>query len=267
MRTEVVLAHFAIATENEKGHRNIMAMDGATQAKPAEDASAQDTLEQTIYLISHDLMAPARAIATIPDWIDEDLKNSDVVLPTEVQDSLDLLKSQGQRLQGMITDLLTYSRVGRNQTAFSGNWDAVLHEVASRLPKLERFDCDIQLSGTPDVGCFDVQHLVFALLSNAQKHHSREDGVIRLSTSIHGANWRITVSDDGPGIPEKDRAKVRQLFTTLKSRDIVEGSGMGLPIVEKICSHTGGQLRISDGDDGIGCKVTVDLPCVSMQPL
>ncbi|PUB19009.1 sensor histidine kinase [Yoonia sediminilitoris] len=237
-----------------------MAMNPATQAQAIANATEQDALEQTIYLISHDLMAPARAIATIPDWIDEDLKRHEVTLPTDVQESFDLLKVQGVRLQAMIADLLIYSRIGRKQTFFNGHWDPIQRHTADHLPELCNFTCDLQLAGHPVVGSADIQHLVIALLSNAVKHHDRDRGTITVATQVNGLHWQMTVTDDGPGIPPGDKDKVCQLFTTLKARDMVEGSGMGLAIVEKICLQNGGCLSIDEGLGGKGCQITVILP-------
>ena len=62
---------------------------------------------------------------------------------------------------------------------------------------------------------------------------------------------RFTISDDGPGIPINLQEKVMEMFQTLKPRDKIEGSGMGLAFVQKIVEHHNGTISInSDGTRG-----------------
>ena len=70
----------------------------------------------------------------------------------------------------------------------------------------------------------------------------------------------ITVSDDGPGIPEKYRERVFEIMTTLKPRDEIEGSGMGLALVRKIVDIYGGQLRWMSAPDERGTSIQLTFP-------
>jgi signal transduction histidine kinase len=65
------------------------------------------------------------------------------------------------------------------------------------------------------------------------------------------------VSDDGPGIPEQYRERVFGMFQTLRPRDEVEGSGMGLAIVRKLTESQGGRVWLSDRAGGRGLSVHV----------
>ena len=90
------------------------------------------------------------------------------------------------------------------------------------------------------------------LLGNAIKHHDKTDGIITVSFDEAGGMYQFTVSNDGPGIAKEHQEQIFQMFKTLKSRDEVEGSGMGLAIIKKIIEHHGGSISVnSDSDRGV----------------
>ncbi len=68
------------------------------------------------------------------------------------------------------------------------------------------------------------------------------------------------MTDDGPGIPEQFRERVFGMFQTLKPRDEVEGSGMGLAIVRKLVDRQGGKVWLAGGSDGRGLAVHFTWP-------
>lgn len=89
------------------------------------------------------------------------------------------------------------------------------------------------------------------LLSNAIKHHDKEQGHITIEHESNGDYDIISVADDGPGIPLEFHDKAMEMFQTLKSRDKVEGSGMGLAMIKRIVEHYQGTISIiSDGKRG-----------------
>ena len=86
------------------------------------------------------------------------------------------------------------------------------------------------------------------LVSNAVKHHDRPDGRVTVSARMDGDWAEFTVADDGPGIAPEYRDRVFGLFQTLRPRDEVEGSGMGLSIVKKAVQSRGGRVWIEPGE-------------------
>ena len=68
------------------------------------------------------------------------------------------------------------------------------------------------------------------LIGNAIKHHDRPDGRISVGAERVPGGYAFTVADDGPGIPAEFHERIFGLFQTLRSRDQVEGSGMGLVV-------------------------------------
>jgi signal transduction histidine kinase len=93
-----------------------------------------------------------------------------------------------------------------------------------------------------------LQTVLFNLIGNAIKHHDRSEGLIEVDVRDEDGSWRFTVRDDGPGIPKRFHEQAFKMFQTLRPRDQVEGSGMGLAFVKKTVGYFGGELSlVSEG--------------------
>jgi signal transduction histidine kinase len=89
-----------------------------------------------------------------------------------------------------------------------------------------------------------LQQVLINLVSNALKHHDKKTGCIEVSVEDLGTKLEFTVRDDGPGIPPEFHEQIFKMFQTLKPRDQVEGSGMGLAMVRKYIEFAGGQIAV-----------------------
>jgi signal transduction histidine kinase len=91
------------------------------------------------------------------------------------------------------------------------------------------------------------------LIGNAVKHHHRTDGRIEIQARALAEEGmtEFSVSDDGPGIAPEFHERIFQMFQTLRPRDEVEGSGMGLAIVKKHVENRGGRIEV-DSEPGQG---------------
>jgi signal transduction histidine kinase len=106
-----------------------------------------------------------------------------------------------------------------------------------------------------------LTQVVQNLISNAIKHHDRpENGHVWIEARALPHAVEFTVTDDGPGIPERFRERVFGMFQTLKPRDEVEGSGMGLAIVKKLIERQGGKIWLTEGRLGRGLSVHFTWP-------
>ncbi|RYZ88116.1 MAG: ATP-binding protein, partial [Moraxellaceae bacterium] len=89
------------------------------------------------------------------------------------------------------------------------------------------------------------------LFSNAIKHHDKDEGIIKISSRLLNDDYiEFTVCDDGPGIPEKFHNRIFGMFQTLKPRDELEGSGMGLALIKKIVETYGGCITLKSSGRG-----------------
>lgn len=219
-------------------------------------------LDQFAYVTSHDLKAPLRAIANLATWIEEDIGLS---LPTENAEQFALLKSRVHRMEGLINGLLEYSRVGRvHQSRVQVNVGKLLVEVIDSLSPLGEFTVEIQ-PGMPVIMTEELPLMqVFSnLISNAIKHHDRQDGRVVVSANEQDDFYEFAVADDGPGIEPRYHQRVFTIFQTLKARDSLESTGIGLSIVKKVITAEGGEITI-ESTEGSGTTFRFTWPKQSM---
>ncbi|MGC1309208.1 MAG: PAS domain S-box protein [Phormidesmis sp.] len=200
-------------------------------------------LDQFAYVTSHDLKSPLRAIANLATWIEEDLGSD---LPAENKEQFDLLKNRVHRMEGLINGLLEYSRVGRtHQSHEQIDVDKLLAEVIDSLSPLGEFTIDV----APDMPVLEgkrvpLLQIFLNLVGNALKHSDRPDGHVQVSVRDIGNFYEFAIADDGPGIAEKYHEKIFTIFQTLKSRDDLESTGIGLSLVKKAVTAEGGEIRV-----------------------
>jgi PAS domain S-box-containing protein len=208
-------------------------------------------LDQFAYVASHDLKAPLRAIASLSEWMEEDLAEQ---LPPENLHQMKLLRGRVHRLEGLINGLLAYSRVGRIETASEMvDVEALLHVIIDLLAPPPAFTINIEPGMPTFIAKRSPLEQVFSnLISNAIKHHSRLDGHIKISVKDKGKYYEFAVSDDGSGIAPEYHEKVFVIFQTLEARDKKENTGIGLAIVKKIVEAEGGTITL-ESQVGAGC--------------
>lgn len=237
------------------------AFEERLEAQRNELVRVNQDVEQFAYVASHDLRSPLRAIDNLSQWIADDLGED---LPQETARHIDLMQNRVQRMDKLLTDLLEYSRVGRRNVDTTGVDVAELAaSVWSLLDHPEGFELvlgeglpKLQTAVTP------LQQVLHNLLTNALKHHDRDHGTITFDSAPDADGfYRFRVTDDGPGIPEEFHDKVFQLFQTLRPRDEVEGSGMGLALIKRIVQDGGGAIRLeSPIADGRGTRFAFTWP-------
>jgi len=235
----------------------------ATSSTDTRSKPLDNEFEDLIYLISHDVRTSVRALIELPQWIADDLAEAGVKLEGSVGDSIALMNVHTGRLDRMLADLLTFSRVGRMQDVRDLAADEMLTDVLDdmRVPAEFKITTDL-LTNRLVIGEKDGRTLVSELITNAIKHHDRRTGRIHLTLAEKDGQVTLTVRDDGPGVPVAYHDRVFAAMTTLRPRDEVEGSGMGLAIVRKIAQFYGGDATLLVDSAERGTTVVVQLPTV-----
>jgi len=200
-------------------------------------------LDQFVYVASHDLKAPLRAIANLSSWLEEDLGSD---LPAENQEQMQLLRGRVNRMEALINGLLEYSRVGRKEFPEEAvDVCQLLNEVIDSLAPPATFNCEVVCDLPPVTTKRVLLHQIFAnLISNAIKHCDREDCHVRIICEETANGYHFAVSDNGPGIAPEYHEKIFRVFQTLKARDRLESTGIGLSIVKKILDAEGGRVEL-----------------------
>ena len=209
-------------------------------------------LEQFAYVASHDLKSPLRGINNLSRGIEEDLEGT---LKGETKENMSLLRRGVTQLTTLLDDLLSYSKVGQKMgdTVLVNSKEIIndiVHLVGSK-------DLYLKVKLHPDLPTFittkSALELVFRnLISNTIKHHDRNVINIYISAERNNGYYRFSVKDDGPGIDPKYHERIFEMFKTIRLRDEVEGSGIGLAIVKKLIAHQGGKIRVESqtGEQG-----------------
>lgn len=227
--------------------------------RTAELARSQHEFDELAFVAAEDLRTPLRGIRQLASWIDEDIGEQ---LASTSLEHLQKLRGRTQRMEQLLEDLLTYARIGRRE----GNTEPVA--VASLVDAVVR-------SLNPPTG-FAVlcegefptlvtvrAHLALVfhnLIDNAIKHHDHpETGVVRISAHDQEDFVAFTVIDNGPGIAVHNHQRVFQIFQTLRARDEVEASGMGLPMVKKTVEYYNGTITL-DANPDTGCTFRFTWP-------
>lgn len=242
---------------NTQNHSNLHKPETGEESP----ASGAKSFEEFVYLLSHDVRNSVRALVEVPQWIKEDLTAEGHSIHGSLAENFDLMETHTRRLDRMFVDLLVYSRVGKRQTVKPIDLSEAIEQTLAQLKPPSEFQvtCDLKYQ-VLRFGDQDILTLLSALISNAIKHHHRDGGNIHISSRKEGSECAICIHDDGPGIPEKSRARVFDVMTTLKSRDEVEGSGMGLAITRKIVEHYGGSLGWQAHEHGKGLALEMRIP-------
>ena len=243
LMTVVTIVDISIRKEAERQTKRFSEMlEEQVRIRTEELNTANYELEQFAYVASHDLRAPLRVIDNSSRWLEEDLAEH---LTDDMRDSMRLMRSRIDRMDKFLDDLLEYSRIvsRKNITNEVVTGKELIDDVLSMAAPPAGFTVKatatlekIELNRMP------LQQIFLNLVGNALKHHDRNSGKITIDVEESDGRLLFTVEDDGPGIPEKFASQIFDMFYTLRPRDQIEGSGMGLAIVRKHIKQAGGDI-------------------------
>ncbi|HEY7609619.1 MAG TPA: ATP-binding protein [Alphaproteobacteria bacterium] len=228
----------------------------AELARRAEElARSNRELDDFAYIASHDLKAPLRGIHNYANFLIEDYGDK---LDEDGRGKLLTLGRLAKRMEDIINDLLTFSRVGRTEESLAEvDLNAVLADVLESLKVfLEEAKAKVTVADPlPRMHCDQVRvRAVFHnLITNGVKYNDNAEKQIRIGWDENAEGEIVfSVSDNGIGIPEKHRDKVFSIFKRLHSGDKYGGgTGAGLAIVKKIVEQHRGRIWL-DSEPGQG---------------
>jgi len=200
-------------------------------------------LKDFAYIVSHDLKAPLRAITSLAEWISADYCDK---LDEDGKEQLSLLLNRTRRMHNLIEGILEYSRIGRlKEKKDEVDLMALVREVITMIDPPENIEIEI-VDTLPVIICEKTRigQVFQNLLSNAMQYMDKPKGKITIQCTKDQKYWKFTVMDNGPGIEKRYFEKIFQIFQTLKPRDEVESTGVGLTIVKKIVEMHGGTIGV-----------------------
>jgi signal transduction histidine kinase len=237
-----------------------------TQARDLQRSNAE--LEQFAYVASHDLQEPLRKVASFCQLLERRYAGQ---LDERADQYIAFAVDGAKRMQGLINDLLAFSRVGR---AGTHDEEVALEEVvaeaqAALATALEESEAEVEVGPLPRVrGDRGLLALAFQnLIGNAVKFRSPDRPPrVTVRAERAGACWDIAVSDNGIGIDEAYADKIFVIFQRLHAKESYAGTGIGLAMVRKVAEHHGGSVRLVHGADGDGSTFVLRLPVLDQEP-
>ena len=227
-------------------------------------------LQDFAYVASHDLQEPLRKIVVFGERLKE--KSSETLAP-ESLDYLDRMQKAAGRMQTLINDLLTFSRVTTKAHPFAPvNLAETASEVVNDLEgRIELVKGRVEVGALPviDAEPLQMRQLLQNLIGNALKFRRPEEPpVVKVEAQIipdpvtpEKKLCRLTISDNGIGFDEKYLDRIFNVFQRLHTRNEYEGTGMGLAIVRKIALYHGGDIT-AKSKPGQGATFILTMPVV-----
>ncbi len=260
-----------VANSPERGYFNAIFEEISDRKKAEQDlarameelARSNKDLEQFAYVASHDLQEPLRMVSSYTDLLARRYTDK---LDERANSFINFAVDGARRMQDLINDLLSFSRVGSQGTpAVAVDLNEVTSQVIADLAlTIEETGGEVLARDLPEV-LMDPVHarqLLQNLVGNALKFHGEAPPRIEVSAAREGDMWALSVRDNGIGIPEKHRERVFGIFQRLHRRRDYAGTGIGLAMVRRIMENAGGEVRMESAEGG-GTTFTCTLPAAS----
>jgi len=214
---------------------------------------SNEELEQFAYVASHDLQEPLRMVASYTQLLSRRYKGK---LDSDADEFIAFAVDGANRMQRLIQDLLTYSRVGKRglELLDISSGQALQRALLNLSGAIKQSGALITSGPLPEVKADQVQltQLLQNLVGNAIKYHSSGIPHIHVSAVRNGLPlWTFSVQDDGLGIEPQFFERIFGMFQRLHKRDEFEGTGMGLAICKKIVERHGGSISV-ESKPGVG---------------
>jgi len=235
--------------ERERVEGEIRALNSELETKVQERTEqlrrSNQSLEEFAYVASHDLQEPLRMVGSYVQLLGRRYGDK---LGEDGGEYIHYAEDGAKRMQGLINDLLEYSRVGHWETS-PESIDA-REALAEALHGLEApvRESGAQITGEslPRVCCRggELTRVFQNLISNAIKYRGTDTPRVVVTADRQDGDWLISVRDNGIGIEKQHFDKLFKMFGRLHPRDKYPGSGMGLAICKKIVEGQGGRIWV-----------------------
>ena len=234
------------------------------QAQDLERSNAE--LEQFAYVASHDLQEPLRKVASFCQMLEQRYKGQ---LDERADQYIAFAVDGAKRMQDLINDLLSFSRVGRitapHEVLASG--DLVDRACRALAAAIEESGATVSTGDLPPVrGDESLLTLVFQnLIGNAIKFRADAPPHVSIAAERDDGFWRFSVADNGIGIESTYADRIFVIFQRLHPRSAYEGTGIGLAMCRKIVEYHGGRIWL-DQTTASGSTFKFTLPADQETP-
>ncbi len=227
--------------------------------------AANEELDRFAGVAAHDLSDPLRTISGFAEL----LERAD--LPPTERGYASHIRSSSLRLTRMLRDLLTYARAGKAMAESEpvDLAEAVGHVLDDLAGPISERGADVRADVRHGASVLavpgDVRIVLQNLVSNAVKFADDEHPAVTIEAEPAEGAWRVTVADNGAGVPEAERERIFGAFERARhGRDRV-GYGLGLAICQRLVDRHGGRIGL-DPDGSHGARFWFSLPVAGGLP-
>ncbi|MBV8665535.1 MAG: PAS domain S-box protein [Burkholderiaceae bacterium] len=227
--------------------------------RDAELQRSNAELEQFAYVASHDLQEPLRMVANYTELLAQKYQGK---LDEKADKYIHYAVDGAHRMQRLVADLLSYSRVGSQGKVLSPvSANQVMIGVLEGLQRLIRetgasIECDALPMVMADEG--QLRQLFQNLISNAIKFRSEAPPHVVVAAVRKGGYWEFCFTDNGIGLEIQHAGRIFQMFQRLHELGKYEGSGIGLAIAKRIVERHGGTIWV-ESTLGVGSTFSFTL--------
>src|SRR6516225_4036044 len=238
------------------------------QAHATELERSNAELEQFAYVASHDLQEPLRKVASFTQLLQRRYAGK---LDARADQYIEFAVDGAKRMQALINDLLTYSRVGRSgrEPALVSSDAALTQARANLAEQIEQTGATLETGHLPLVLAeLPLLIAVFQnLLSNALKFSGGKPPRVVITVRRDEPFWLFSFSDNGIGIEPEYAERIFVIFQRLNERNAHPGTGIGLSMTRKIIEYFGGRIWLDTTFTG-GTRLffTLPMPQETMTP-
>jgi PAS domain S-box-containing protein len=225
----------------------------------AELARSNADLEQFAYVASHDLQAPLRTVISYSQLLSRRYAGR---LDADADEFIRYVLLGARRMQNLIDDLLAYARVGSARLVrVPTDLNTLVDQVIGDLRLVDDQGAVITRGELPtlSVDAHQLSQVFQNLLGNAVKYRGPDPVRVDVSAVRSGADWVLSVRDNGIGIDAAHADRIFLIFQRLHAQDDYEGTGLGLAICKRVIERHGGRIWV-ESQPGSGATFRFTLP-------
>lgn len=233
----------------------------------AQERRLNEMKSQFVASVSHELRAPVASIRLMADALEEGK-----VAPETAKEFHRLIAREGARLSTLIGNVLDHARIEQGRRVWKMEPCDLAGLAADTLRVMEPLAEERNITLTSELEQFEasvdtgaIQQALVNLLDNAIKF-SPPGSTVTTSLSLYGErrSWRLSVRDNGPGIPVREQSRIFERFHRLgdELRRETQGTGIGLSLVKSITEAHGGTIAV-ESSPGQGSTFTLIFPITS----
>jgi len=229
---------------------------------------SNENLQQFAYVASHDLQEPLRMVSSYIDLLDSEYGDE---LDEEASEYMDFAVDGARRMQAMIDSLLQYARVQTRAQGFETvDPNPIVEETLDALQlQIEETDATVTTGSLPTIEADPDQigQVFQNLIKNALTYTSASDVSPNISVTGSRSDGIVTfaVVDNGPGVPERAREDIFEIFERGGEHDS-QGTGIGLAVCRRIVRRHDGEMWFEEADSG-GAKFVFTIPTTQTEGL